>query len=200
MPREGTLRADKRRWRPIRQSLVAWRPIGWLRGRVFVWGDAPVLEVVPDPCRHPGWSPAAPGPWSTHRRRVSSRAPGRQPLGKGGMDGVFPHGAGVDGHQQTVRACRGTPEPLGQQADGRMEGLEGGPLTRDVLALSDGLTEAGVSHIVMERPGASWEPVYTLRAGSCPRFWVKAAQGETGPGRQTERAAALWLAQRRWHG
>jgi hypothetical protein len=43
MPRGGTLRDENGRWRPVRESLVEWLPIGWLRGRVFVWCHEPVL-------------------------------------------------------------------------------------------------------------------------------------------------------------
>jgi hypothetical protein len=47
------------------------------------------------------------------------------------MDVVFTHGAGLDVHKQTVMACRVTPDPTGQQADGIMEGKAFGTLTRD---------------------------------------------------------------------
>jgi hypothetical protein len=42
------------------------------------------------------------------------------------MDVVLTHGAGLDVHQKTVMACRVTPDPLGQQADGLMEMKEVG--------------------------------------------------------------------------
>ena len=59
------------------------------------------------------------------------------------MDVVFTHGAGLDVHQKTVMACRVTPDPTGQQAEGIMEVRAFGTLTRDLLALSDWLSEAG---------------------------------------------------------
>jgi transposase len=55
------------------------------------------------------------------------------------MDVVFTHCAGFDVHKKTVMACRVTPDPTGQQADGIMEVKEFGTLTRDLLALSDWL-------------------------------------------------------------
>jgi hypothetical protein len=53
MPREGTLRYDNGRWRPMRERRVAWLPIGWRRGRAVVWCHAPVLELDPESLQAP---------------------------------------------------------------------------------------------------------------------------------------------------
>ena len=37
------------------------------------------------------------------------------------MDVMFTHCAGLDVHKKTVMACRVTPDPTGQQADGIVE-------------------------------------------------------------------------------
>jgi transposase len=66
--------------------------------------------------------------------------------------------------------------------------------------LSDWLTEAGVTHLAMERTGESWQPVDNLLAGTCMVFLVNAAQLKNVPGRQTDRAEARWLAILRRHG
>jgi len=68
------------------------------------------------------------------------------------MDVICTHCAGLDVHKQTVMACRVTPDPTGQQADGLMEVREFGTLTRDLV---DRLTRR------MERLGyrVSLEPV-----------------------------------------
>jgi transposase len=116
------------------------------------------------------------------------------------MDVVFTHGAGLDVHQKTVMACRVTPDPMGQPADGIMEVREFGTLTRDLLALSEGLTEAGITHVAMERTGASWKPVYNLREGTCTVCLVNAAHVKHVPGRKTDRAEARWLAKRMRYG
>jgi hypothetical protein len=63
------------------------------------------------------------------------------------MDVIFTHGAGLDVHQKTVMACRVTPAPTGQQAEGSIEVREFGTLTRDLLALSDWLAEAGITPV-----------------------------------------------------
>lgn len=56
------------------------------------------------------------------------------------MDVVFTHCAGLDVHQKTVMACRVRPDPLSRQTDGPMGVKEFGTLTRDLWALSNGLT------------------------------------------------------------
>jgi transposase len=75
-----------------------------------------------------------------------------------------------------------------------MEGRAFGTLTRDWLALSDGVTEAGSTPVAMESSGASWTPVDTLREGTCPVFLVNAAPVKHVPGRKTDRADARWRA------
>jgi transposase len=110
------------------------------------------------------------------------------------MDVVFMHCAGLDGHKKTVMACRVTPDPMGQQVDGIMEVREFGTLTRDLLALSDWLTEAGITHVAMESTGEYWKPVYHLLEGTCTVFLVNAAHVKNVPGRKTDRAEARWLA------
>jgi transposase len=78
------------------------------------------------------------------------------------MDVVFTHGAGLDVHKQTVTACRVTPDPSGQQADGILELRVFGTMTADLLALSDWLAEGGITHVAMESTGEYWRPVYNL--------------------------------------
>ncbi len=110
------------------------------------------------------------------------------------MDVVLTHGAGLDVHQKTVMACRVVPEPLGQQADGRIEVQACGTLTRDLWAVSDWLTEAGITPVAMESTGEDWQPVDNLLEGTCTVCLVTAAHGKNGPGRKTNRADARWLA------
>jgi transposase len=110
------------------------------------------------------------------------------------MDVIFSHCAGLDGHKKTVMACRVMSDPTGQQADGRMELQEFGTMTRDLLALSDWLAEAGITHVAMESTGEYWRPVYNLLEGSFTVFLVNAAHVKQVPGRKTDKADARWLA------
>jgi transposase len=116
------------------------------------------------------------------------------------MDVVLTHGAGLDVHKKTVVACRVTPNPLGQQADGLLEVKEFGTLTHDLLALSDWLSEAGVTHVAMESTGEYWKPVYNLLEGTCTVFLVNVAHVKNVPRRKTDRADARWLAKLMRHG
>jgi transposase len=110
------------------------------------------------------------------------------------MDVVFTHCAGLDVHKKTVRACRVRPDPTGQQADGVMEVKELGTLTPDLLALSDWLAAAGITHVAMESTGEYWRPVYNLLEGTVTIFLVNAAHVKQVPGRKTDKADARWLA------
>jgi transposase len=69
-----------------------------------------------------------------------------------------------------------------------------GPLTLELLALADWLTEASITHVAMESTGEYWTPVYNLLEGTFTVFLVHAAPVKNVPGRQTDKADARWLA------
>ena len=110
------------------------------------------------------------------------------------MDVIFTHGAGLDVHKKRVMACRLVPDPTGKQADGLMEVREFGTLTIDLLALSDWLAEAGITHVAMESTAEYWKPVFNLLEGNFQVFLVNAAHVKRVPGRKTDKADARWLA------
>ena len=87
------------------------------------------------------------------------------------MDVVFTHCAGLDVHKKTVMACRVTPDPTGQQADGIMEVKEFGTLTRDLLALADWLADVGITHVAMESTASTGAPCITFWKGPSPSSW-----------------------------
>ena len=110
------------------------------------------------------------------------------------MDVIFTHCAGLDVHKKSVMACRLIPDPTGKQADGLMEVREFGTLTIDLLALSDWLAEAGITHVAMESTAEYWKPVFNLQEGNFQVFLVNAAHVKRVPGRKTDKADARWLA------
>jgi len=116
------------------------------------------------------------------------------------MDVIFTHCAGLDVHKKTVMACRVTPDPTGQEAEGLSEVREFGTLTRDLLALCDWLAEAGITHVAMESTGEYWKPIFNILEGTCEVFLVNAAHVKNVPGRKTDRADARWLAKLMRHG
>jgi len=116
------------------------------------------------------------------------------------MDVVFPHGAGLEVPKKRVMACRITPDPTGQQAEGRVAVQAWGTRTVDRRALADGLAAAGITQVAMASPGESWKPVCHRREGIVPGFWVTARQVTRVPGRKTATADARWLARLRRDG
>ena len=116
------------------------------------------------------------------------------------MDVVFTHCAGLDVHKKSVMACRITPDPTGQQAEGLIEVREFGTLTVDLLALSDWLAAAGMTHVAMESTGEYWKPVFNLLEGTTQVFLVNASHVKRVPGRKTDKADARWLAKLMRHG
>jgi transposase len=106
------------------------------------------------------------------------------------MDVLFTHGAGLEVHQTTVMACRVTPDPIGEHADGLMELKACGAMTVDLLALSDWLAAAGMTPVAIESPGAYWKPLSHILAGDLTVVLVNAAHVKQIPGRKTDKADA----------
>jgi transposase len=97
-------------------------------------------------------------------------------------------------HQMTVITCRVIPDPSRQQAEGLIAVRESGTLTRDVLALADWLTEAGITYVAMESTGEYWKPIFNIWEGTYEVFLVNAAHVKNVPGRKTDRPDACGLA------
>jgi transposase len=116
------------------------------------------------------------------------------------MEVIFTHCAGLDVPKTRVMACRMTPDPLGQQAEGLIEVREFGTLTVDLRSLSDGLAEAGITHVAMESTGEYWQPVFNLLEGTVHVVLVNASHVKRVPGRKTDKADARWLAKLMRHG
>jgi hypothetical protein len=88
---------------------------------------------------------------------------------------IFTHGARLDVHKKTVLACRIIPDATGQQAEGLVELQAFGTMTVDLLALSDGLIAAGITHVAMGSTGEYGKPVVNLREGHVQVVLVNAA-------------------------
>jgi transposase len=110
------------------------------------------------------------------------------------MDVIFTHCAGLDVHKRSVMACRITPDPTGQQADSVIEVKEFTTLTHDLLALSDWLAAAGITHVAMESTGEYWKPILNLWEGTFQVFLVNASHVKRVPGCKADKADARWLA------
>jgi Transposase len=76
-----------------------------------------------------------------------------------------------------------------------MELKEFGAMTVDLLALSDWLAAAGITHVAIESTGEYWKPLDNTMEGDFTVFLVNAAHvQQVPPGRQTDKADARWLA------
>jgi transposase len=113
------------------------------------------------------------------------------------MEVVYPRCAGLDVHKKKVVACR----VLSQgDAPPCSERRTFGTMTDELLALSDWLAEAGVTHVAMESTGVYWKPVYNVLEGSFTLLVVNAQHIKAVPGRKTDVKDAEWIADLLRHG
>jgi transposase len=87
------------------------------------------------------------------------------------MEVTYPSCAGLDVHKKSVVACTLIP---GVGKDPQRETRAFGTMTAELLALSDWLTSAGVTHVALESTGEFWKPVYNLLEGSFSLLVVNA--------------------------
>lgn len=116
------------------------------------------------------------------------------------MDVVHSRCAGLDVHKRDVVACR-----LVQDEQGRKlkQTRRFGTMTPELLALSDWLVEAGVTHVAMESTGEYWRPVYNILEAEFSRealLVVNAKHIKNVPGRKTDVKDAEWIAELLQHG
>ena len=113
------------------------------------------------------------------------------------MEVVHERCCGLDVHKKTVVACLVTPGRGGQPT---REVRTFSTMTRELLALSDWLLEAGCTHAAMESTGSYWKPVYNLLEGSFELLVVNAQHMKAVPGRKTDVKDAEWIVDLLRHG
>jgi transposase len=104
--------------------------------------------------------------------------------------------AGLDVHRDTVVACARI------VADGAIaqEVRTFGATTKELMALSEWLTEHGVTHVAMEATGVYWRPVWHVLDGSFELVLANAMHIKNVPGRKTDVNDATWIADLLAHG
>ena len=113
------------------------------------------------------------------------------------MEVLYPRCAGLDVHKDTVvagvrLAVAGAVQTEVRTFDTTTPGL---------LSLSAWLAEAGCTHVAMEATGVYWKPVWhVLSDGEVTLILANAAHVKNVPGRKTDVADALWLADLLAHG
>lgn len=113
------------------------------------------------------------------------------------MQVLYTHCAGLDVHKKTVVACLLTPAP---QGGWQREVRSFSTMTRDLLALSDWLLEAGCTHVAMESTGEYWKPVFNILEAHFAVLLVNAQHIKAVPGRKTDVKDAQWIAELLQHG
>ena len=113
------------------------------------------------------------------------------------MDVLYPRCAGIDVHKDTVVAC------VRVVANGaaKSEVRTFDTTTPGLLALSAWLADSGCTHVAMEATGVYWKPVWHILAdGDVTLILANAAHVKNVPGRKTDVADAVWLADLLAHG
>lgn len=113
------------------------------------------------------------------------------------MDVVVARCAGLDVHKDTVVACVRTPGPDGERVS---EVRTFGTFTVELLALQDWLLAHGVTLVGMESTGVFWRPVFYTLEDVVECQLLNAAHMRNVPGRKTDVADAVWIAQLVEHG
>lgn len=104
---------------------------------------------------------------------------------------------GLDVHQKTVVACR---RIIGQNGKLDAQVRTFSTMTSDLLALSDWMAEAGVTHVAMESTGVFWKPIWNILEGRFEILLVNARHIKQVPGRKTDVKDCEWIAQLLQHG
>jgi len=114
------------------------------------------------------------------------------------MQVMYQRCAGLDVHKRTVVACVLTSTATGAATQ---EVKTFGTMTRDLEALSAWLVAAGVEQVALESTGVFWFPVFNIleEAGLAVTL-VNPRHVKQVPGRKTDVADAVWLADLVRHG
>jgi len=114
------------------------------------------------------------------------------------MEVLYPRCAGLDVHKDTVLAAT---RLAADDGPARTEVRTFDTTTPGLLALSAWLAACGCTHVVMEATGVYWKPVWhVLSDGEFTLILANAAHVKNVPGRKTDVADAVWLAELLAHG
>jgi transposase len=114
------------------------------------------------------------------------------------MDVLYPYCAGIDVHKKTVSVCVLTP---GAHSKPQPRIREFGTTTRELLEMADWLLQNQVTHIGMESTGVYWKPIWNiLEAAGFTLTLANAQHVKNVPGKKTDTADCVWLAQLLRHG
>jgi transposase len=111
------------------------------------------------------------------------------------MEVLHPRCVGIDVHKDVVvAAVRCVSEPAHQEV------RSFGTTTTELLALAEWIEGFGCTHVVMEATGVYWKPVWHLLEEHFELVLANAHHVKNVPGRKTDTADAMWLAELLAHG
>jgi transposase len=108
------------------------------------------------------------------------------------MEAIYRCCAGLDVHSKSVTACV---RRIDEQGRIHKQIRTFGTMTRELIGLSDWLTEEQVTHVAMESTGVFWKPLYNILEGGFTVLLVNARHVKHVPGRKTDASDSEWLAQ-----
>jgi transposase len=110
-----------------------------------------------------------------------------------GMQALYGRVCGLDVHKKVVVACVRILDPKDGMVQSTLRSF--GTMTRDVVALRDGLAELKVTHVAMESTGVYWQAIFNLLESHFTVWVVNAQHIKKVPGRKTDVKDAEWIAQ-----
>lgn len=113
------------------------------------------------------------------------------------MDAIVERCAGLDVHKDTVVATARTP---GTGRRRRTETATFGTMTREITRLGDWLAGHGVTLVGMEATGVYWKPIFYGLEDRFTCWLCNAYHLRNVPGRKTDVADSVWIAQLVEHG
>jgi len=112
------------------------------------------------------------------------------------MEVLYARCAGLDVHKDSVVACARVTN--GGKAEQEVRSF--GTTTRDLLELSEWLTDKGCTHVAMEATGVYWKPVWHILEGAFELVLANAQHIRNVPGRKSDVNDATWIADLLAHG
>lgn len=116
------------------------------------------------------------------------------------MDVLVERCAGLDVHRDTVVATVRLPAEVGGRKQRRQETRTFPTTTAGITGLADWLAGHGVARVGMESTGVYWKPVYYLLEDAFEVWLLNAEHLHNVPGRKTDVADSMWIAQLMEHG
>jgi transposase len=112
------------------------------------------------------------------------------------MEVLYPRCAGLDVHKDVIVAC------VRVAIDGKIEQevRSFSSVTKELLALSEWLSEHECTHVAMEATGVYWKPVWHVLEGSFELVLANAQHVRNVPGRKSDVNDATWLSDLLAHG